>query len=132
MAPRWQPSERGKKKTQHENAKVQKEVTAAGDAFAEMNNRLAQHTKATLWRWAMEVSKTSEGTITPPDRTERRMKAALVCWYCKWAPDFPRGFPPPPSAPENPLNPHPRGPPLHEFSLLEEAEKDESIDERWL
>jgi hypothetical protein len=83
------------RKTLEENSRVQEQILTTGETFAPMNNLLADYSKELLWSWAVGLSIESRGMITPPNRTERRMKQALVCWFCKWVPDFPRGVSPP-------------------------------------
>jgi hypothetical protein len=68
------------------------EVTSAGAEFIPMKLRTAPYKKRGLWELAMEISRQSGGAILPPDRTARRMKDALTCWFCRWVPQFPAGF----------------------------------------
>jgi hypothetical protein len=122
------------KKTLEENARVQELILAAGAAFAAMNTRLMEYPKHQLWSWAVHHSAQSKGLIKPPSRTERRMKHALVCWFCKWAPDFPKGFTPPAmkkrrNRPQVDLD----DPFTEDFKSSDELDQDgNSIHEKWL
>jgi hypothetical protein len=97
--PRRGQTERRNLKTILENQKVQDEIAATGASFEPMKTGLAHYSKEKLLEWALKMCRQTNHDIQPPNRTERRIRAALVCWYCKWAPDFPAKFPPLPSNP---------------------------------
>jgi hypothetical protein len=134
MVPRWTPTEGRNKKTALENQKVQQQVLATGASFDNMKEILRPYPKAILWQWAVNLSRQSNGLIQIPSRTERRMKHALVCWYCKWAPGFPLGFPPGNShAPPDPPHENLTTCPFDDLPPVEDAdEKGDSVQERWL
>jgi hypothetical protein len=130
VMPRWAPTEARNRKTLLENQKVQDEIAAAGPSFEPMKRGLGHYSKEKLFEWAMKMSRQPNAHIERPNRTERRIRAALVCWYCKWAPDFPSKF--------SPLQPrHPRKrphPPLINFTIdpfSSMGEPDETDDGRY-
>jgi hypothetical protein len=132
--PRTRQTESRNRKTILENQKVQDEIAATGASFEPMKTGLAHYSKEKLLEWAVKMSRQTNQNIQPPNRTERRIRAALVCWYCKWAPDFPATCPS--------LQPrHPRKrllPPLMNFtidafsSMSERDEPDDSTYDPWL
>jgi hypothetical protein len=93
MVPRWPATGGGKRKTVVENQKVQEQIAATGPRFHDMKTTLRRFSKVMLWTWAVNLSAQSKDHITPPNRIERRIKDALVCWYCKLVPGFPCGAP---------------------------------------
>jgi hypothetical protein len=89
------------KQTLKDQQLVAEEVAEVGPAFQVMAHRLRSYSKQTLANIAIELARqiqstsTSTSTTTFPTPTPKlprlapRYRAAMICWFCKWAPDFP-------------------------------------------
>jgi hypothetical protein len=76
---------------------VAEEIAEVGSAFQVMARRLRPYSKQTLAAIATELARQIQvpstaglPTLTPKlPRLAPRYRAAMICWFCKWAPDFP-------------------------------------------
>jgi hypothetical protein len=60
-------------------------------AVTEMDRRLNKISREVLVRLAIMYCM-KNGLTHLPSRTQKRHKKGMICWYCKYAPDFPEGF----------------------------------------
>jgi hypothetical protein len=95
MAKRKSTSTLAQRRTQRDNREVEDRVRETGRVKAlEMQERFSEvgARKEDLWQWGYKLAKRTG--MDPPDRTARRMKVAVACWFVKEIPDFPEGFSP--------------------------------------
>jgi hypothetical protein len=77
--------------SQRDQVETEMRLRFSGPLFPIMEERLRPFPKDILRDAAKSVCQ-SRGMIKP-DRLCVRARVALICYFCKWFPDFPAGFP---------------------------------------
>jgi hypothetical protein len=97
--------EDGKKGATRDQKLVVEEVRSIGPAFQDVAERLRRYSKAELGRIANEII--ARGNVPKLGRLAPRYRASMICWFCRWAPDFGEEAPPPTRKPDPAPDPAP-------------------------